>query len=52
MRVFHPSCAGTEDTLEVPVGCSEPEGNASEDDLLNSLAVPIPISRGAISCVW
>ena len=39
-------------TREVPLGCTEPEGNASEDGLLNSLAIQIPISRGASGCVW
>ena len=41
-------------TLEVPVACSEPEGNAiySEDDVLHSLAIPIPILRRASGRVW
>ena len=58
MLVFHPSCAGTKDTLKSPdvakkqvrIGCTEPEGNASLDDFLNSLAIPMPIWRAASVC--
>ena len=46
MRVSNPSCAGTVlkksgcSDKEVRVGCTGPEGDASEDDFLNSLAIP------------
>ena len=58
MRVFHRSCAGNEllksgcSDKEVRVGWTLPEGDASLDDFLNSLAFPIPISREASVGVW
>ena len=36
---------------EVPVGGTRPADDAMVDDLLNFLAIPIPISMGASVCV-
>ena len=37
---------------EVGVGGAGPEDGAMEDDLLNTLAIPIPFSRRASVCIW